>query len=367
MVFSIIIFIITLLILVLIHEFGHFLVAKRFGIKVEEFGFGIPPRAWGKKIGETIYSINWLPFGGFVKLLGEDEVDDKSGNKKVTLSNRDFRAKPVGQRIAVVVAGVMMNLILAWVLFYTVIIAQNFRIIYPVTDSGVYIAEVEQNFPAQKAGLRIGEKLASIDNQSVSSIDSARNFIKSKNGLPITLTLADIDGNHLRQINVTPKKLDNGDILIGVVFSPVPFREYKTTTEKLFSGITYSFDLIRLTFTGFGRLGRDLFYGNFGQVSNSVSGPVGMAAITNDILSAGAAAVLPYVWFVGIISLTLAIFNVLPIPALDGGRLLFLLIEAITKRRVKEEIERLVHQVGFVVLIALALLVTFSDIRKMLP
>ncbi|MDD5416135.1 MAG: M50 family metallopeptidase [Candidatus Daviesbacteria bacterium] len=365
MLFSIIIFIITLLVLVLIHEFGHFLVAKKFGIKVEEFGFGIPPRIWGKKIGETVYSINWLPFGGFVRLLGE-EADTKVSSHKHP-GNKDFRAKSVGQRIAVVVAGVVMNLILAWILFYTVIIGGNFRVIYPVAEEAVYIAEVEQNFPAEKAGLKIGEKLISIDNQLVSSIDSARNFIKSKNGLPVTLTLTDTDGNHPRLVNITPKKLDNGDILIGVMFSPIPFREYTSTSEKVFSGITYSFDLIRLTLAGFGRLGSDLFYGNFGQVSKSVSGPVGMAAITNDILSVGAAAVLPYAWFVGIISLTLAIFNVLPIPALDGGRLLFLLIEAVTRKKVKEDIERLIHQIGFALLLALALLVTFSDIRKLLP
>ncbi|MDD5147625.1 MAG: M50 family metallopeptidase [Candidatus Daviesbacteria bacterium] len=365
MLFSIIIFIITLLALVLIHEFGHFLVAKKFGIKVLEFGFGIPPRAWGKKIGETIYSINWLPFGGFVRLLGEDEADTSSFNKHS--NNKDFRAKSVGQRIAVVAAGVLMNLILAWILFYIVIIGGDFRVIYPVAQEGVYIAEVEQDFPAEKAGLKIGEKLISVDNQSVSNIDSARNLIKSKNGLEVVLTLTDTDGNQPRQISVTPKKLDNGDILIGVIFSPIPFRQYSTTSEKIFSGITYSFDLIRLTFAGFGKLGSDLFYGNFGKVSQSVSGPVGMAAITNDILSIGAAAVLPYAWFVGIISLTLAIFNVLPIPALDGGRLFFLVIEVVTRKKVKADIERIIHQVGFAILLALALLVTFSDIRKLLP
>src|SRR3972149_9008234 len=107
---SIIIFIITLLVLVVIHEFGHFIMAKRFGIKVEEFGFGIPPRAWGKKIGETIYSINWLPFGGFVRLLGEDEENMLVTNEKGQPQNeRDFRAKPVGQRIVVGIAGVVMN------------------------------------------------------------------------------------------------------------------------------------------------------------------------------------------------------------------------------------------------------------------
>lgn len=364
MVLSVIIFIITLLVLVLIHEFGHFLVAKKFGIKVEEFGFGIPPRAWGKKIGETIYSINWLPFGGFVRLQGED---DEETLKDKTKNSRDFRAKPVSQRIAVVIAGVAMNLLLAWIIFYVVIIGQNFKVIYPVSEAAIYIAEVENNFPAKAAGVQPGEKLLAVDSQSTTDIDKARSLIKSKNGAPVILTLADSDGNNARKISITPKKTANGDILIGVIFSPIPFRTYSTPTEKIFSGITYSFDLIRLTFSGFGTLLHQLVYGNFGKVSQSVSGPVGMAVISNDILSNGLAAIFPYLWFVGIISLTLAVFNVLPIPALDGGRLLFLVIEAITRKKVKENVERWIHQIGFIILLGLALLVTFSDIRKLFP
>lgn len=367
MLLSIIIFIITLLVLVLIHEFGHFLVAKRFGIKVLEFGFGIPPKIWGKKIGETIYSLNWLPLGGFVRLLGEDEVDMVTVGTK-GLHSKDFRAKTVWQRIMVVVAGVTMNLVLAWILFYIVIIAQNFKIIYPVIEPGVYIGRVEANFPAQQAGIKPGEKLISVDGQKASDIDTARKLIKAKEGLPVTLTLGDSDGNNPRQVNVTPKKVDK-DVLIGVIFSPIPFKQYSTPVEKLFSGITYSWDLTRVTFIGLGNLIGQLFYGDFGKVSQSVSGPVGLAVITNEILSSGGImmVLLPYLWFVGVISLTLSIFNVLPIPALDGGRLLFLVIEAISGQRIKENVERLVHQVGFAVLLALALLVTYSDIRKLFP
>lgn len=361
---SIIIFVVTLLGLVLIHEFGHFIMAKRFGIKVEEFGFGIPPRIWGKKFGETLYSINWLPFGGFVKLLGEDEVDPVTA--RTGANNRDFRAKPVSKRIIVVVAGVTMNLILAWALFYIVIISQNFKIIYPA-EPAVYIAAVERDFPAEKAGLSANEKLIAVEGQQTSDIEQARSLIKSKGSTAITLSLTDVDGNNLRKVTLTPKKQDSGDVLIGVIFSPIPFREYKSVPEKLFSGITYSFDLTRLTFAGLGKLGRDLFLGNFGQASKSVSGPVGLATITNDILSSGGAAIIPYIWFVGIISLTLTIFNVLPIPALDGGRLLFLVIEAVTRKKVREDVERMVHQVGFIILLALAVLVTFSDIRKLFP
>lgn len=364
MVLSIVIFIITLLVLVLIHEFGHFLIAKKFGIKVEEFGFGIPPRIWGKKIGETLYSINWLPFGGFVKLLGEDEVDMVTVDKKE--KNRDFRTKSVTQRIMVVAAGVTMNLLLAWILFYTVIIGQNFKIIYPVLDPAVYIARVEKDFPAQKAGIKPGEKLISVDNQKTPDIDTARKMIKSKDSQPVTLTLGDSDGNNPRQVVVIPKKAGS-DVLIGVVFSPIPFRQYQTSAQKLFSGITYSWDLTKLTFVGLGRLGQELITGNFGQAAKSVSGPVGLAVVTNDILSSGGISVvlLPYLWFVGLISLTLAIFNVLPIPALDGGRLLFLVIEAVSGKKVKDSTERLVHQVGFALLLALAVLITYSDIRKL--
>lgn len=367
MIVSIAIFIITLLALVLIHEFGHFLMAKRFGIKVEEFGFGIPPRLWGKKIGETIYSINWLPLGGFVKLLGEDEVDMVTMDKKT--SSRDFRAKSVGQRIIVVVAGVVMNLILAWILFYAVIISQNFKIIYPVMEPGVYIAQVQNDFPAQKAGLQPGEKLVSVDGKTASSIDEARKLIRDKNSMPVSLVMSDIDGNNIRTVNITPKETDAGEILIGVVFSPIPFRQYSGVSEKAFSGITYSWDLTKLTFAGLGKLLQDLFSGNLGQASKSVSGPVGLAVVTNDILSSGeiGAVILPYLWFIGVISLTLAIFNVLPIPALDGGRLLFLVIEAVSGKKIKENTERVIHQAAFALLIALALLITFSDIRKLMP
>lgn len=358
MIFSIIIFIATLLVLVLIHEFGHFLVAKKFGIKVLEFGFGIPPRAWGKKIGETIYSLNWLPLGGFVRLMGEDEIS------KTNISDRDFRAKSVWQRIAVVVAGVIMNLLLAWALFYIVIISQNFKIIYPTPDAGVYIFKVEKDFPAEKAGIKIGEKLIAIDDQKVSDINIARDLIKSKSETLLTLTFSDTEGKNERKVSVTPKSED-GTPLIGVVFSPVPFIEYSSFTQKLFSGITYSWDITRVTLAGLGKTLQQVVSGKFGQASKSVSGPVGLAVITNDIVSEGWTAVLPYLWFVGIISLTLAIFNVLPIPALDGGRLLFLVIEAVTHKKVKEDIEKIMHQVGFLILIGLAVLVTFSDIRKL--
>lgn len=359
MIISILIFIFTLLILVLIHELGHFLMAKRFGIKVEEFGFGIPPKLFGKKIGETVYSINALPLGGFVRLLGEDEVSNHPQN------SRDFRAKPVGQRIIVVIAGVVMNLILAWVIFYTVILFQNFKIIYPTLDQGVYIGYLEKGFPAEAVGIKVGDRILEVDGREIKKFDDARNFIKEKKGQSVTITLSNLDGKNRKELTITPKRVD-GDFLIGVGFSPIAIKQYQTIPEKIFSGITYSYDLTKLTFIGLGKTISDLIFGNLKSVSQSVSGPVGLASISNDILSGGRAALPFYLWFVGVISLTLSIFNTLPIPALDGGRLLFLAVEAVSRKKVREDIEKLVHQIGFAILLTLALLVTYSDISKLI-
>lgn len=334
--------------------------ARKFGIKVEEFGFGIPPKLWGKKIGETVYSLNALPIGGFVRLLGEDEL-----TKSILKDPRSFAAQKVWKRILVVIAGVSMNLILAWVIFYSVIIYQNFSIIYPTIDQGVYIGYLEKNFPATLAGVKIGDRILKVDDKQIVKFDDARNFIKAKNGQPVTLTLSDIEAKNQRQLTITPKITEKDGFLIGVGFSPVPIKEYKTASEKIFSGITYSFGLTKLTFQGLGKTIHDLTAGNIKSVSQSVSGPVGLATMSNDILMGGSSAIPFYLWFVGVISLTLSIFNVLPIPALDGGRLLFLVVEAVSKKKVREDIEKIVHQVGFVILLTMALLVTYSDIAKL--
>lgn len=364
----IIIFILTLLFLVLIHELGHFLMAKKFGIKVEEFGFGIPPRLWGKKFGETLNSINWLPFGGFVKLYGEDEVDKQSlasKDAKKVWDAHSFMAANVWKRIIVVIAGIFMNLLFAWILFYIVLISQDFKIIYPTPDPIVQVVKTQEGLPAAKAGVKAGERLLAINDQFIKSVQQSREIIKVNTDKEIKLVLSDLDGNDLRSVVVIPEKVD-GQVLIGVVFSSVGFKEYKTPTEKLFSGISYSWDLTRLSIAGLGKLVTDISSGNVKEASKSVAGPVGLATITNNILSEGFAATIPYIWFTGIISLTLSIMNFLPIPALDGGRLLFLYIEALTRKKVKPEVERIIHTAGFAILITLMLLVTISDVRKLI-
>lgn len=360
MLFTIVVFIFTLLILVISHELGHFLAAKKFGVKVLEFGFGLPPRVFGKKLGETIFSLNWLPIGGFVRLFGEDETD-----KQVLNSKRSFAAKPVLQRIVIVAAGVVVNILLAWVLFYAVLISQDFKILYPVPQRVVFVADVENDSPAETAGIEPEQRILSVDGKEVNSIEETISIIRNKADLPVEVIVSNLDGKEQKELKVIPQLDSSGEGKIGIALSPIPFKHYNTIPEKIISAPWYSWDLTRLTFQGFGMLFTNLAQKDFQTASESVAGPVGLVAITGNIIGSGA--VFFYLWFVGYLSLTLAILNILPFPALDGGRIFFLLIEAVARRKVKPEIERWVHTVGMALLIALIAVITLSDIGKLLP
>lgn len=372
MIFSVVIFIFTLLVLVLIHELGHFLVAKKFNIKVLEFGFGIPPRAWGKKVGETLVSINWLPFGGFVRLLGEDEV----GPEK---SSRDFRAKPVGQRILTVSAGVFMNLILAWIIFYVILSANGFKAQFPLlldhkfdgtlqqNETTIFISDVAKDSPADKAGIKPRREIVGLNSQSVTVDLTAQ--IKDLAGQEISLTLKDEKGN-LDTVKVTPRKNPpEGEGSLGLKLTGVTIAnlEYQGMV-KVLAGPLHSWNIVIYSGRILGHfIGQSFRTGSLEPVSQSFSGPVGVSSLVNDILTSSKKPLFAYLDFVGLLSLNLAVFNVLPIPALDGGRLFFLSLEALTRKRIHANFERWVHTVGLAILLTLMALVTFSDIRKIFP
>lgn len=378
MLISILIFILTLLVLVLIHELGHFLMAKRFNIKVLEFGFGIPPKVFGKKIGETIFSLNWLPIGGFVKLLGEDEV-----NKSILENHRSFAAQNVGKRISVVIAGVTMNLFFAWLLFYIVLGFSHFKTQLPLlldhqfqgvnqqVETLVVIAQVAKDSPAEKAGLKSGDRILAINDELIKNDEQLVSKTKSLAGREVKLTLSNLQKKNLRSIQVIPRENPpEGQGPLGIALSG--FRivnlEYQTQLQKILSGPTHSWNLIAYSGKIFGRLiSESLSQKSLDPVSRSVAGPVGITSLANAVLTSQENPLLPYLDFVALLSLNLAVLNLLPIPALDGGRLLFLTVEAFSRKRVREDIERLVHQIGFAILLTLALLITYSDIRKMLP
>ncbi len=344
----------------MVHELGHFLVAKKFGIQVLEFGFGLPPRAWSKKIGETIFSVNWLPVGGFVRLLGDDEVD-----KKILSDKKSFAAAKVWKRILVVVAGVVMNLFLSWIIFYGLIFANNFKILIPAPTDLVIVQKVEHGSPASTAGLLAQDRILAVSGQSVTDGNDFITKIKRNSGKETTITVSNWEGGNKREVVVLPRENPPaGQGPIGVVTSPFAFREFKSIPEKIFSAPIYSFELTKLFISGLGQLISDIGRRNFSQASTQVAGPVGMVQISNEILSGGIGNVLPYLYFVGIISLTLSIMNILPIPALDGGRLFFLLIELVTRKRVHAGFERWVHTIGMAMLLILMVVITYSDIRR---
>lgn len=373
--FVIVVFIITLLILVLIHEFGHYFAAKRFNIKVLEFGFGIPPRAWGKKIGETIWSLNWLPFGGFVRLLGEDESD-----KSVLDDKRSFARAAIWKRITVVVAGVVMNLLLAWVLFYIVLGAQGFKTKLPLlseyqftgvnqtAETAIVVGNIAPGSPAQTAGLKDGDRVMAVNGKAMTSADELVSEIKLNSGKETKLTITDIQGNNSREVSLIPREnppAGQGALGVSLGGLQTVTLNYETPIQKLFAGPIHSYNLIGYS----GKILGDMVGLSFKEktvapVSNAVAGPVGITSVVGQILSVDKP-LLPYLDFIAALSLNLAVVNVLPFPGLDGGRLLFLVIEAVTRKKTHAVVEKYVHTFGLIFLLSLIILITISDIRKL--
>lgn len=377
MILTIAVFLVTLLVLVLAHELGHFSVAKKFGVKVIEFGFGLPPRIWGKKIGETLVSINFLPIGGFVRLFGEDETD-----KKVLQDKRSFGAQPVWQRILIVVAGVVSNFLLAVILFWIVLSTQGFQERIPLlipynfagvnqtNETAVFVAGLSENSPAQSAGLRLGERITRFDEVELKDSKQLTELTKEHAGEKVVLTLFNEAGKTTRQVEIVPRvNPPEGQGPLGVELASLMLAnlEYATPLQKAGSGVMHSYNLASYSFSILGNLiSTSVKTKDLGPVSESVSGPVGLTNLTGAIIQTQSP-LIPYLNFVALLSLNLAIINILPFPALDGGRLFFLLIEAVFRRRVKAEVEKWVNTIGMVLLITLIVLITFSDIRKLLP
>lgn len=365
---SIIIFIIILSVLVMIHEFGHFFMAKRAGIDVEEFGFGLPPRLWGKKIKGTIYSINWLPFGGFVRLKGEDPTDKKK------MDRDSYWVKTPLQRASVILAGVFMNFVLAVVIFYVVVIALGFKVNMPlivehdfklVNDTRqVWVTDVGEGTPAQKAGIEVGDSIVGAAGEKIDSMDELQVIVRSSEGKEIVLDLENSINNKKRQISAAPQFSESlGAPALGVGLSELVSLNYDTPAQKLFSGFIHSYNTMDYSMRVFGQLiAYSVRERDITAVSEGVAGPVGIASATQQAVAFGAVSVLQ---LAGLLSLNLAFLNVLPIPALDGGRFFFLLVEVITRKRTHPTLEKWVHSIGFAVLIGLIVLITFNDIAKL--
>lgn len=352
MIGSILIFLLVLSVLVIVHEFGHFIIARKFGVWVEEFGFGLPPRIIGKKIGETLYSLNLLPFGGFVKLHGE------SSEEKLEDPRRAFIAKSKKVRISIVVAGVIMNFLLAIVSFAVV---YSFSGI-PRNVKNVKVVEVIAGSPAQTAGLIVGDIVKKVGKKEVAKVSEFVKLVEESKGKKVQLVV-ERDSSETK-LSVIPRESPPvGEGPLGVVITDTEIY-FPPIFLRPFYGIYYGFkDAVfwgKSIATGLFGIIKGLFAGNLPQ---DIAGPVGIFAITSKAAQYGILAVIN---FIGIMSVNLAILNVLPFPALDGGRLLFIGIEKAIGRKILPKLESAVHTIGMIILLLLLLAITVHDIQRLI-
>lgn len=357
---SVIIFIIVLGVLIFVHELGHFLVAKKSGIRVDEFAIGFPPQIFSFKKGGTKYALNLIPFGGYVKIYGENAEDES-----VDPDAKDsFVNKSPWIQAAVLVAGVTFNIVFAWFLFLIVLMAGSPTIVDQsnrdfIKDAKVTITNVYENSPAGMAGLKAGDRIISIANipESEITVKNVQDTIANSKGA-IKFGIDRV--GQKSEISIEPKQGIVGDKqAIGVSLEEIG--TYALPAHKAF---TQSFIMTKnavqliavdlVTFLGKAILGKASL--------NEVSGPVGIVGIVGEAASFGFIYLLSFTAF---ISINLAVLNVLPLPALDGGRLVMVLIEGVTKKKIKPTIVNWVNGIGFLVLILLMIVITVNDVIKL--
>jgi regulator of sigma E protease len=421
MIITIIIFAVLLSVLVFVHELGHFLSARLFGVKAEEFGFGFPPRIFGlqkisgqkvepvlgiseekitvssglpdaspvinveekntavekisvfkrwrwvmgaddpkdaaderiEKAG-TIYSFNWLPLGGFVKIKGEQ------GESHDTDS---LLAKPIWKRAIIMSAGVAMNLIIA-----AIMLAVSFMIGLPQSLDGIsndakieqknlMVAQVVSGSPAEKAGLKMGDNILAINGKNFGTYEELSEFVAGKENQELKYEIK--RGREELQFNIIPKMMaETGKAGVGIAVAETGVVRYNWY-QAIWEGIKNTVFLTWYVIVAFVTIIKNLFIGQ--GVGAEVSGPVGIAVMTGQVARLGLAYILQ---FAAMLSINLAVVNYLPLPALDGGRVLFLIIEKLRGRAVPEKIEAAIHNVGFMLLILLVVIVTFKDVFK---
>ncbi len=372
MLLTIITFLIVLSILVFAHELGHFWTAKKMGLLPKEFGFGFPPRIfgyyknkdgkWARVMGSkdvqdavgTIYSVNWVPIGGFVN-IGEDE--DAGGNPN------HFNNKPIWQRAVILSAGVSMNVILAAVLISIGLMVGLPQIIdevdprAQVSDRNIQVVEVLPGTPAEVAGLQMADFILSVNSHEFTKPDELQKFADSHAGEELNYKIKRA-GQDL-EFSITPEIIyESGQNGIGIAIAEIGLVKYPWHLA-IAEGIKTTIVLTWLIMVAFYELIKGLFVGQ--GVSADLAGPVGIAVITGQVARMGFVYILQ---FTALLSINLAIINFLPIPALDGGRVLFLIIEKFKGSPVKKEIETAIHNIGFSLLMLLVLIVTFRDVAR---
>ncbi|MEX0919361.1 MAG: RIP metalloprotease RseP [Parcubacteria group bacterium] len=369
---SVIIFAIILSVLVIVHELGHFLIAKYFGVRVDEFGLGYPPRAiklftWRG----TVFTLNWVPFGGFVKIFGENP--EESGNESLVENppNDNFQKKNRGIQASVLSAGVIFNFFFAGLLLSLGLMvgtptSVQSEIPFAVENHRLVITSVLADSPAQLAGLKAGDTILSLSNSeveyvpsfedSIISLGETRDFIASSEE-PVTFNIS--RGGEIVSQEVSPEEgISSEGMAVGISMDVIGTLQLPPH-QAIWYGMRNTVEVTILTA---GAIGTFLFEAITGRADlSTVAGPVGIVGIVGDVRDLGVSYLIT---FTALISINLAIINLLPIPALDGGRLLFVIIEAIGRRPIPPKVFNAVNGIGFLLLILLMVIITIQDVRN---
>ncbi len=365
---TILIFVIVLSILILIHEFGHFIVAKKAGVRVEEFALGFPPKLFSKRIGETLYSVNALPIGGFVRLFGEDEPTE--ADKK-----RSFFAQPMGVKLAVALAGAGMNLLLGVGIF-----AVLYSIVGIPTSQKEYVTvgEVIAGKPAEKAGFAEFDRILSVEGEKIDSVEQLQDAVAKYEGkeveilvdrspvVPLAHVTVVKNAKPFVTISVTPQKEEGADrATIGVrpglfpIANSTFYPPVQMFVKSISAGFVDSMLFSKTVLFSLGDMVRNLVVKR--EIPKDVSGPVGIAILVGEVSKFG---FLPLLSIVGVLSLNLAVINLIPFPGLDGARALFVVLQKLVGNRIAPQIEKNIHLVGIVLLLTLVALITVRDVGR---
>ena len=344
-------FVVVLGVLIFFHEFGHFLIARLFGVGVEKFSLGFGPRLIGKKIGRTDYRISAIPLGGYVKMVGEEpDAEVESGD--IPLS---FTHKHVAKRMCIVAAGPLFNILLAVIIFFVIFLVSGTMILKPS------VGTVREGSPALAAGIKAGDLITSIDSAPVSTWDDMTQIIGASKGKTLEITVRRADSERVFQITpelVPAKNIFGEDIerfIIGISAAGDTFVKDLNPFQALIESFVQTYKITELMVIIIGKLVT-------GDIStDTIGGPIMIAKMAGDQAKSGIGNL---IFFIALISVNLAIINLLPIPILDGGHLLFFSIEAFKGNPVSLKVREVAQQIGLFIILLLVVLVFYNDIFR---